>query len=306
MDQGFEMKMIIVFMLTAILAPAAVLAEESLQDSLNAVLVRRAELMAKIHENLQEENQEAEQSGGATKSVARSVLYSAVVPGLGQFYAKSYIKAGIFAAIEIASWATNIHYNNLGDDKDAEYRGFADQNWSEQRYWSFVYYRAKDDPEFNVDPSAFIIDNSDPDKPIIVNWRETEGLLAEYASSEFISGFTHTLPETKTQQYYEMIGKYPEQFGNAWADASFNASYSGFQGRVTPMNDRYTNLSKESENLYDKAGYGSMAALINHVIAAVDAGFTTRGYNRRQMRLSYDNRNYNGEYVNMFGVAFIW
>ncbi len=103
-----------------------------------------------------------------------------------------------------------------------------------------------------------------------------------------------------------MIGKYPEQFGNAWADASFNAEYSGFEDNVTPMNDHYTNLSKEAENLYDKAGYGSMAALINHVISAVDAGFTTRSYNRRQMRLSYDNRQINGEYVNMFGVAFIW
>jgi hypothetical protein len=49
-----------------------------------------------------------------------------------------------------------------------------------------------------------------------------------------------------------------------------------------------------------------MAALINHVISAVDAGFTTRRYNRRQMKLSYDNRIYNGEFVNMFGVAFIW
>jgi hypothetical protein len=296
----------ILLLLAAVLGNGILLAEESLQKSLNAVLVRRAELMAKLHENLQDEAQETEGSGGSTKSVARSVLYSAVVPGLGQFYAKSYIKAGIFAAVEIAAWATNIHYNNLGDDKDAEYRGFADQNWSEQRYWSYVYYRAKDDPDFNVDPSAFTIDNSDPNKPIIVNWRDAKGLLEKYANSEFIPGFTHTLPHTKTQQYYEMIGKYPEQFGNAWADASFNASYSGFEGKVTPMNDRYTDLSKESESLYDKAGYGSMAALINHVISAVDAGFTTRRYNRRQMRLSYDNRNYNGEYVNMFGVAFIW
>lgn len=300
------MRSVTIFLFAVIIASNAAPAEEPSKESLNDVLVRRAELTAKLKDNLQEEMQEAEKSSASTKSVARSVLYSAVVPGLGQFYSKSYIKAGIFAAVEIAAWATNIHYNNLGDDKDAAYRAFGDQNWSEQRYWSYVYDQLKGQnisnlPNFDND---IILDQAG--RPIIQDWQQAEEQLQQYANGEYIQGFTHTLPATKTQQYYEMIGKYPEQFGNAWADASFNAYYSGFNGRVTPMNDRYTNLSKESERLYDKAGYGSMAALINHVIAAVDAGFTTRRYNRRQMRLSYDSRNYNGEYVNMFGVAFIW
>lgn len=279
-------------------------AEDPGLDGLNQVLLNRAELNMQMQDNLDDETQGVKE--GSQKSVVRSVLYSAVVPGLGQFYTGSYIKGSIFAAVEIAAWAVNIHYNKLGDDKDAEYRGFANNNWSEQRYWSYVYYKVKGDPEFNLDPSNFTIDNSDPDKPIIVNWRDVENDLEPYANGEYISGFTHTLPATKTQQYYEMIGKYPEQFGNAWADASFNTVYSGFNGRVTAMNDFYTDLSKETERLYDKAGYGSMTALINHVISAVDAGFTTRRYNRKQLQMSYDNRRINGEYVNMFGVALIW
>lgn len=299
------MRCVILFLLTAFLGNGVVVAEETLQESLNSVLVRRAELMAKLQENWQEV-QEGEVTGGKTKSVSRSVIYSAVIPGLGQFYSKSYIKAGIFAAVEIAAWATNIHYNNLGDDKDAKYRGFADQNWSEYRYWSYVNYlnSQRAEPLGDVYPyyqpqgtSWYLIEESIYGADVIAHLRTIE--------NEF-SGHTHSLPETKTQQYYEMIGKYPEQFGNAWRDASFDASYSGFEDRVTSMNDRYTNLSKEAESLYDKAGYGSMAALINHVISAVDAGFTTRSYNRRQMKLSYDNRIYNGEYVNMFGVDFIW
>ena len=282
------------------------IAESPSLDDLNKVLMNRAELSVQLQQNIDDEMQESEKGNGAQKSIARSVLYSAIVPGLGQFYTGSYIKAGLFAAVEITSWVVNIHYNNLGDDKDAEYRGFANNNWSEQRYWSYVYYRVKGDPDFNLDPSNFIIDDSNPDKPIIVNWQDVESDLEHYANGEYISGFTHTLPATKTQQYYEMIGKYPEQFGNAWADANFNTTYSGFNNRVTPMNDRYTDLSKESERLYDKAGYGSMVALINHVLSAVDAGFTTRRYNRRQLRLSYNNRRFNGEYVNMFGIAFGW
>lgn len=275
-------------------------AENASLDDLNKILIRRAELALQLDKNLQDESQGAEENGGQTKSVLRSVLYSAVVPGLGQAYAKSYIKAGLFAAVEITAWAVNIHYDKLGDDKNAEYERFGDQNWSEQRYWSYIYYRLKNQGiEGFPDYENNIIDDY-AGRPIIQNWQQAEQELREYESSEYISGFTHTLPATKTQQYYEMIGKYPLQFGRAWEDASFSS------GSATPKNIRYTNLSKDAENLYDKAGYGSMAALINHVISAIDAGFTTRRYNRRQMRFSYESRKFNGEYVNMFGMTFGW
>jgi len=292
------MKMILIICLGIGLSQFSNAADNVSLEDLNTVLIRRTELAMQLEENLQQESQEEEGNGGQTKSVTRSVIYSAVVPGLGQAYAKSYIKAGLFAAVEITAWAVNIHYDKLGDDKNAEYERFGDQNWSEQRYWSYVYDQVK--AEADLDPSMFDIQLNEKNEPIIQNWREVEDDLQEYASSGYITGFTHTLPETKTQQYYEMIGKYPLQFGRGWVDASF------FDNKVTEKNIRYTNLSKDAENLYDKAGYGSMAALINHLISAVDAGFTTRRYNRRQMRFSYENRKYNGEYVNMFGMTFAW
>jgi len=293
------MKMILIICLGIGLSQFSNAADNVSLEDLNTVLIRRTELAMQLEENLQQESQEEEGNGGQTKSVTRSVIYSAVVPGLGQAYAKSYIKAGLFAAVEITAWAVNIHYDKLGDDKNAEYERFGDQNWSEQRYWSYIYYTLKDQgiegfPDYEND----IVDDY-AGRPIIQNWQQAEQELKIYESG-YIRGFTHSLPETKTQQYYEMIGKYPLQFGRAWEDASFSP------GQATAKNIRYTNLSKDAENLYDKAGYGSMAALINHLISAVDAGFTTRRYNRRQMRFSYENRKYNGEYVNMFGMTFAW
>ena len=280
-------------------------AENPSLDDLNKVLMNRAELSVQLQQNIDDEMQESEKGNGAQKSIARSVLYSAIVPGLGQFYTGSYIKAGLFAAVEITSWVVNIHYNSLGDNKDAEYRGFADNNWSEQRYWSYLYEELKQGETPPGLPN-YLTEDDAQGRPIIVNsdYLAARDYLRQYEQD--LLGHTHTLPDSKTQQYYEMIGKYPEQFGNAWADANFNTTYSGFNNRVTPMNDRYTDLSKESERLYDKAGYGSMVALINHVLSAVDAGFTTRRFNRRQLRLSYNNRRFNGEYVNMFGIAFGW
>lgn len=301
------MKKAIVLLLTVSLNPVSALAADSSLDSLavygvDKILLQRAELTLQLRKNVQEELQAEASSDPSQKSVARSVLYSALAPGLGQFYAKSYIKAGIFAAAEIAAWAVNIRYNRLGDDKNAEYERFGDRHWSEYRYWSYVNYLAD------------VYDYSTQSAPSGGNWYLIDEQFYQENRSEIIStlrehedefaSFTHRLPDTKTQQYYEMIGKYPGQFGNAWEDAHFDKRYSA--GDVTPMNTHYTNLSKDAENLYDKAGYGSMAALLNHLISAVDAGFTTRSYNRRQMRMSYQNRLHQGEYVNMFGVAFLW
>jgi hypothetical protein len=65
-------------------------------------------------------------------------------------------------------------------------------------------------------------------------------------------------------------------------------------------------MRDEANRLYDKAAYGTMIALVNHVISAIDAGFSTRRYNQRQIKLSYQNRRYENEYVNMFGLAMIF
>ena len=119
--------------------------------------------------------------------------------------------------------------------------------------------------------------------------------------------FSHRLPGSKTQQYYEMIGKYPVQFGNAWIDADFDRNYRG-PNNITAKNDSYMTMREDSNRLYDVAQYGLMVVLINHVASAIDAGFTARKYNRRQLQLemSYNNFDYKGEYVNMFGMKVKW
>ncbi|RMF57440.1 MAG: hypothetical protein D6748_11155, partial [Calditrichaeota bacterium] len=71
-------------------------------------------------------------------------------------------------------------------------------------------------------------------------------------------------------------------------------------------NDQAETLRAELNHLYNIAGYGSMIALVNHLVSAIDAGFTTRSYNRRHMQLTYDRRYVNGERVNMFGIRMYW
>ncbi|MFZ0389301.1 MAG: hypothetical protein WAN36_02495 [Calditrichia bacterium] len=242
------------------------------------------------------------------KSVGKAVLMSAVIPGAGQFYAESYIKSAVFLAVEGAAWYINFHYNNKGDDKDAEFKGYANTHWSEYRYWSWIAYRAA---ELGVSGAPlseedFIMENPNPGQTwyLIPQEDYTPELVRQLRNIEK-NNFSHRLPKTKTQQYYEMIGKYSHQFGAAWDDATFK-EYD--VNEISPRFDQYRTMRDDANRLYNIAQYGLMTALVNHVVSAIDAGFTTRNYNRDHlyMDMSYNNILYKTEYVNMFGLNLHW
>jgi len=85
---------------------------------------------------------------------------------------------------------------------------------------------------------------------------------------------THTLPSAKTQQYYEMIGKY-DQFKAGWDD------YEDGKPALTPNRDYYENLRKKSNIEFKRASYCMMISLGNRVLSAFDTALTIRGINRR-------------------------
>ena len=94
---------------------------------------------------------------------------------------------------------------------------------------------------------------------------------------------THTLPDTKTQQYYEMIGKYDQ----------FQAGWDSEEGSPEKTRDYYETLRDKSNRYLIQASYCTMAVLANHLISALDTGWTIRRYNRRmegRMRVGFMNR----------------
>jgi len=95
---------------------------------------------------------------------------------------------------------------------------------------------------------------------------------------------THSLPDTKTQQYYEMIGKY-NQFRAGWDD------WEEGDPALTPNRDHYETMRDKSNKYLIRASYVTMIAFANHVISAFDAAFTIRKLNRKiegkmQVRMS--------------------
>jgi hypothetical protein len=115
-----------------------------------------------------EKKMTADVYGFKGKSIKRAFVYSLVLPGAGEFYAGSKIKAGIFFGLDVALWSLYFNYHGKGKDKEKDYKAFADSSWDEE--------------EYRV-------------------WWDT-------LSDETRKKYSHTLPDRHDQQYYEMIGKY--------------------------------------------------------------------------------------------------
>jgi hypothetical protein len=84
---------------------------------------------------------------------------------------------------------------------------------------------------------------------------------------------THMLPESKTQQYYEMIGKY-NQFKKGWDDWRSDGL------DLTPHRDYYESMRHDHNHQLINASRCTMAVLTNHLLSAMDAAWTVHRHNR--------------------------
>jgi hypothetical protein len=206
--------------------------------------------------------QGADVYGFKGKSLKRAFLYSLIVPGVGEFYSGSKIKAGLFFGLDVTLWALYFNYRGKGKDKETEYKGFADQFWSKDDYKRFLY-----DSLYNKHPDQNIPYEMVSDT--FPYWDKNEHKWTY---------LTHHLPDRKTQQYYEMVGKY-EQFRWGWEDYSDDTKTSEKRGF-------YLDLRHSSNNWLNKAKYSAMVSLANHMLSAFDAALAVKRYNKKGERFS--------------------
>ena len=239
------------------------------------------------------------------KSVLRATLYSAVIPGSGQYYAGSIWKAILFSGIEIAGWTAYFVYNSKGINQDNEMRQYGDQHWDEKRYWSWLYFKGGLDSYVSELSEYKRLNYETDENEILVVYNKQVVNSLRFLESAL--GQTHHLPETKTQQYYEMIYKYLTQFGNAWDDADFYQTYYGNTNRMTQHMLTYRDMRNEMNDLYDTASAASNVILINHILSALDAAWTTSVYNRTlRIELRVNSKKYFDERVQMYGINVSW
>lgn len=187
------------------------------------------------------------------KSVGKALLFSATLPGTGQLYAGSYLKAAGFVAIEAAGWYLYSKYNADGNKIEDEFELYADTYWSEDKYWDWIAHHSG---------------ISRNDMTALRRWEH--------------DSFSHGLHEQKDQQYYEMIGKY-DQFNYGWADtdASLIAKEIPYWRDYPSARRLHYEIRRDASNKAFKNATTSVSiAILNHIVSALDAAWSVSRHNR--------------------------
>lgn len=197
------------------------------------------------------------------KSPVLGAILSAVVPGAGEFYAKSYIKSAIFLAVEAGLWVAYATFQNKGSDQTTSYQNYADQHWSALRYATWLKNQSF--------PGSGSIDlNSDP-----------ATLRRQINSCEEQSGFSHTLPVYGEQQYYEVIGKY-RTYTCGWDQAGSDITKNNYETYpiLTQVNF-YMDERQKANTYYDRGTTTMMVVILNHIASAVDGVISVNSFNNK-------------------------
>jgi hypothetical protein len=219
--------------------------------------------------------------------LAAGVL-SAVVPGAGQFYTKSYWQGAAFFGAEVLTWVVYAAFEKQGNQRTDAFQQYANEHWSVVRYANWIN-SPNGFPQFFR--TGIIIGNpadgvSNPWN--YVNWsllNQTE----EDIGGQVGTGFTHKLAPYADQQYYEMIGKY-SQFGGGWDDAA-TFKTDGYTradilanngiGNVSPRFTEYSHMRGDANSSYNIATSVSYVIIANHVLSALEAAFNAARINHR-------------------------
>ena len=227
------------------------------------------------------------------KSRVLAGLFSAILPGAGEFYAQSYLKAAIFVVIEAAAITTAIAYNNRGNSQTQMFQNYADQHWSAKQYAEWTLKNLKYlNPDLNPQDYPVIRANG------TVDWVQLNNL-----ESAIGGGYSHQLPYPGEQQYYELIGKYP-QYSHGW-DTS-NQTDTDFH-ILTPQFTNYSHMRGVANDYYKVGSTAVAFVFVNHFLSIMDAVWSTDMYNDSialKFRMEQNTNSYNLEYVPTLHVAF--
>ncbi len=233
-------------------------------------------------------------SQNGVKSVPKALLFSAVVPGSGQIYSRSYLKGLAFLVIEAAALTGHFRSNSEGNRLEVQFEADANALWDENAYWNWM-----------GEICGGSCNNMD-------DLRSFER-----------ANFSHFLPEEKNQPYYENIGKY-NQFVIGWEDFRTETlggsieifTYADYLTGIWDTQDlrtislqrnAYTELQDDSDRNFKRATTLASLLLLNHVVSALDAAWTTKKFNRRvQAGLSVGQKIHQTEIVPVLRLGVIW
>jgi hypothetical protein len=208
------------------------------------------------------------------KSPLLAAGMSAVLPGAGEFYAGSYVKSAAFLAVEVGLWIAAYSYDKKGDRQTDFFQGFADTHWSVVRYGSYAVASGLAPTDGNY---QWLIPGTEGLQPWQrVNWNELNRMERDIAATDAGRYYSHVLPRYGEQQYYELIGKYP-QFNQGWDDSPSSFAYGD---ALTARFVYYAAERGKANDYYNTASTMTAIVIVNHIVSMIDAAFTAAAYNR--------------------------
>lgn len=213
-------------------------------------------------------------SQSARKSQWLAGGLSLVLPGAGEFYSESYLKSAVFLAAEAVLWVMAYKYDKKADRQTDFFQNYANAHWNVVKYVNFATGLA---PGGAANYPGIIIPGTEGDPPWMrVNWAELNRMESDIAATAAGQYFSHMLPAYNSQQYYELIGKYP-QFNEGWDDTSPPFVYGN---QLSSELLYYAGERGKANTDYTTASSYVTIVLLNHVVSAVDAVLTAGSYNR--------------------------
>ncbi len=214
------------------------------------------------------------------KSPFLAGVLSLAIPGAGEYYTESYWRAGGFLLAEASLWILYAAYDSKGNKQTDLFRVYADDHWSVVQYAQWI---ENNLTKLNPDLSGFsgyLIPGTEGRLPWErVDWAKINAIESQIAMRSG-NGFTHLLPHRPEQQYFELIGKYP-QFAAGWDDAGVMTPERVLSKDVSQRFVDYSKMRGKANDFYNIASTGAALIVVNHVLSALDAAWSASEYNSR-------------------------
>ena len=196
------------------------------------------------------------------KSPILGATMSAIIPGAGQIYSKSFIKSAVFLAVEAGLWITYAVFQGKGNDQTTSYENYANQNWNMRKYAQWL----KDQSFQRADQINMSADDY------------TLRLQINYCEE---INFSHQLPPPGEQQYYEVIGKY-QNYVTGWSTADVTVINKNNYG-TTKLSQVsfYMDERQKANDYYNNGTTTLMVVVLNHLVSAVDGFLSVNSYNNK-------------------------
>ncbi len=226
-----------------------------------------------IEKALHNFNQQSEETTASKKSVFIAAGLSAFMPGAGQFYNGDYLKSILFFSAEVAAITVGVIYDKKGDDETAIFEKYAQKHWSVARYalWTITNLKTLNGSLDENDYSNLFTDPAQTQ----VNWAVLNKL-----ESDIGGYYSHQLAHFGEQQYYEMIGKYP-QFNPGWDDFGNEHTPFKYGDDVTPRYHHYSDMRGKANSFYNVMNTAVVIVIVNHVISAVESAWSANKFNKK-------------------------